>query len=70
MEPILLKIMIDTYCKYPESSLRFLSPVLPKDNYKLTVTVTGERPNWSDKRKTNYGSTGYFVSLEKIVISE
>jgi hypothetical protein len=62
--------MIDMYCKYPVSRLKFLSPVLAKDKYTLMVTVMGERGNWSDKRKNNYGSTGYFISLDKIVISE
>jgi hypothetical protein len=62
--------IIDMYCKYPISTLKFLSPVLQKDKYTLTVIVMGERGNWSDKRKNNYGSTGYFVSLEKVVISE
>jgi hypothetical protein len=67
---IVLSSIIDTYCKYPVSTLRFLSPVLPKDNYNLSVSVMGERPTWSDKRKSDYGSTGNFVSLDKIVISE
>jgi hypothetical protein len=62
--------IIDMYCKYPVAALKFLSPVLAKDNYTLTVTVMGERGNWSDKRKNLYGSNGYFVSLDKIVINE
>ncbi len=62
--------IVDMYCKYPVSSLKFLSPVLSKDDYTLVVTVAGERPNWSDKRKTNYGSTGYFISLDKVVINK
>ncbi|MCU7550643.1 family 43 glycosylhydrolase [Chitinophagaceae bacterium LB-8] len=62
--------ILDMYCKYPAATLKFLSPVLAKDNYTLTVTVMGERGNWSDKRKSDYGSTGYFVSLDKIVINE
>jgi hypothetical protein len=59
--------IIDMYCKYQELALKFLSPVLAKDNYTLIVTVMGERGNWSDKRRNVYGSTGYFVSLDKIV---
>jgi hypothetical protein len=65
-----LSSIVDMYCKYPVQTLKFLSPVLPKDNYTLNVSVLGERGNWSDKRKNNYGSTGYFVSLDKIVINE
>jgi len=68
-KPVLSSI-VDMYCKYPELSLKFLSPVLKKDNYTLTVSVMGEHGNWWDKRKNVYGSTGNFVSLDKVVISE
>jgi hypothetical protein len=62
--------IIDMYCKYPISALNFLSPLLPNDHYLFTVTVMGEKGNWSDKRKNLYGSTGYVISLDKIVIDE
>lgn len=62
--------IIDMYSKYAISSLKFISPILTKGNYTLTVTVMGERGNWSDKRKNLYGSTGYFVSLDKIFINK
>lgn len=62
--------IVDTYSKYPVSGLKFLSPVLPKGKYTLTVSVMGERPNWSDKRKNKYGSTGYTVALDKVVIEK
>lgn len=62
----LISSVVDMYCKYPASTLKFLSPLLPKDDYTLSVSVTGERGNWSDKRRSDYGSTGYFVSLDKI----
>jgi hypothetical protein len=62
--------IVEMYCKYPERSLKFLSPVLKKDNYTLTVSVMGEHGNWSDKRKNIYGSTGNFVSIDKIVVAD
>jgi hypothetical protein len=62
--------IVDMYCKYPEQSLKFLSPILKKDNYSLIVAVMGERGNWSDKRKNMYGSTGDVVSIDKIVFVE
>ncbi|MBC7846457.1 MAG: family 43 glycosylhydrolase [Flavobacterium sp.] len=65
---IILTSLIDMYSKSPLSTPVFRSPLLNKDDYKLTVYVTGERPNWSDKRKTIYGSIGNFVSLDKITI--
>ena len=67
---IILYSVVDMYSKYPNPGLRFLSPTLLKDRYTLTVAVMGERGNWSDKRKSVYGSTGYFISLDKIVIDE
>ena len=66
----ILSSIVDMYCKYPIQTLQFLSPALKKDNYTLIVTVMGEHGNWSDKRKNIYGSTGNFVSLDKIVINE
>jgi len=62
--------IVDIYCKYQGSSLQFLSPVLPKGKYTLTVTAMRERSNWSDKRRNDYGSTGYFFSLDKVIIKE
>lgn len=64
---IILSSLVDLYCKYPESSLRFISPVLPKGNYMLTVSVTGEHGNWTKKDGTVFGSTGNFVSVDKII---
>ncbi|MNL70765.1 hypothetical protein D3C87_1958160 [compost metagenome] len=48
----------------------FVSPILKKGKYRITVSVTGERPNWSDKRKSHYGSTGYYVSVNQIKIEK
>nr|WP_315201484.1 family 43 glycosylhydrolase [uncultured Flavobacterium sp.] len=60
--------LIEMYCKYPESSLKYLSPLLKKGNYKLIVTVAGEHGNWYKKDGTGFGSTGNFVSVDKIII--
>ncbi|MEJ6982201.1 family 43 glycosylhydrolase [Pedobacter sp. P351] len=67
---LIFSSIVDMYSLKALSSLKFLSPVLPEGEYTMKVSVTGERPNWSDKRKTKYGSTGYFVSLDKVVISK
>jgi hypothetical protein len=66
----ILSSIVDMYCKYPTQTLKFLSPTFKKDRYTLIVTVMGEHGNWSDKRKNIYGSTGDFLSLDKIVINE
>ena len=65
---IVLSTLVDMYCKYPVSSLVFITPVLAKDYYTLSVTVAGEHGMWSDKKKSNYGSTDDFVSLDKVLI--
>lgn len=62
--------LIDFYSKYPLHGLRFASPVLPKGKYTLKVTVTGFHGNWSDKKKSNYGSTGNHVYLDKAIIKD
>lgn len=67
---ILLKTLVDTYAKYQAKSLLFLTPVMPKGKYTLKVTVSGEHGNWSDKKKNLYGSTGNYVSIDKIIITE
>ncbi len=60
--------LVDMYCKYSFPSLKFISPILPKDNYNLVVSVTGERGNWTDKKKIIYGSTGYFIPIGNFII--
>jgi hypothetical protein len=66
----MLTAIVDMYCKYPERSLKFLSPLMKKDNYTVTVSVMGEHGNWSDKKKNVYGSTGNYISLEKFIVNE
>jgi hypothetical protein len=65
-----LSAMVDLYSKYPETSLRFISPAMPKAPYTLTVTVLGEHGNWTDKSKTVYGSQGNMVSVSKILVKD
>lgn len=66
---ILFSSILDMYCKYPVSSLKYVTPALKKGNYILTATVMGAHGNWSDKRKNIYGSTGNIVSLDKILVN-
>jgi len=62
--------IIDLYSKNATETAVYKSPILKKGNYTLTVYGTGERPNWSDKRKSNYGSTGYYISVTQIAIKK
>ncbi|MNQ50354.1 hypothetical protein D3C85_642910 [compost metagenome] len=66
----IVKAIIDMYSKFSMESQVFVSPILKKGKYRITVSVTGERPNWSDKRKSHYGSTGYYVSVNQIKIEK
>ncbi|WP_163393466.1 family 43 glycosylhydrolase [Flavobacterium limi] len=65
---VIVTALVDMYSKFSTTTQVFRSPMLKKGNYNLTVSVTGERPNWSDKRKSNYGSTGYYISVSQIKI--
>ena len=60
--------LIEMYCKYAESSLKYLSPVLKKGSYTFTVTVLGKHGNWYKKDGTGFGSTGNFVSVDRIIV--
>ncbi len=64
-----LNSTIDMYSKYPTVLLKFLSPVLKKDTYTITVTVLGERWWWKEKSGRLSGSKGDFASVEKIVVN-
>lgn len=64
---IIYSNIIEMYCKYTETSLKYLSPVLPKNNYKLIVTVIGDHGNWYKKDGTKFGSTDNFITLNKVI---
>lgn len=61
------RTIVDFYCKNEVSELKFLSPVLPPDEYTLSVEVMGEHPAWSDKRKSDYGSTDDYIIIEDVL---
>ena len=65
---VIVSALVDMYSKFSTLTQVFRSPLLKKGNYNLTVSFTGERPNWSDKRKSDYGSTGYYISISQIKI--
>jgi hypothetical protein len=67
---LVLSSIVDMYSKYPVSALKFMSPILRKDSYILTVSVLGERWYWKEKSGRISGSTGDAVALDKIVVNE
>ena len=48
--------LIDFYSKVPQEGIRVITPQMPYGKYTLEVMATGEKANWSDKRKNLYGS--------------
>lgn len=67
---IMTSVIVDLYSKNTTETTVYKSPILKKGNYILKVYGTGERPNWSDKKKTNYGSTGNYISVTEIRIRD
>jgi hypothetical protein len=63
-----INTLVDFYSKYEYSSQKFLSPVMKKDHYTMSLEVLGVHPKWSDKRKSDYGSTDDFVIIEDIFL--
>lgn len=61
---------IDMYSKYPTILLKFLSPVLKKDTYTVTVTVLGEKWWWKEKSGRLSGSKGHYISINRFVVVE
>lgn len=66
---VVLSSVVETYCLYPEASLKFLSPKFPRGDYTLTVTVLGEHFYWVGK-KASYGSSDDYVSVQKVLLTE
>jgi hypothetical protein len=61
---------VDMYSKYPATLLKYMSPVLPNDNYTLTVTALKENWYWVEKSGRRSGSKGFWVSLDRIVYTD
>ncbi|MBQ8867333.1 MAG: family 43 glycosylhydrolase [Bacteroidaceae bacterium] len=58
--------LIDFYSKVDDHGLRYVSPQLPHASYTLVVECAGEHPQWSDKRKSHYGSHEDWVTVEEV----
>ncbi|WP_255578602.1 family 43 glycosylhydrolase [Chitinophaga sp. sic0106] len=67
---VIYTFLVDNYCKHEQPGLRFISPVLAAGKYRLTVAATGTHATWSDKRKSDYGSTGYKIAVGEMLVSQ
>ena len=59
---------VDFYSLVPATGLRWLSPHLPRAEYTLELKVSEMKPNWTDKKKNQYGSKGHKVEITDIVL--
>ena len=66
---IIVSTIMESYCLYPESSLKFLSPKLERGDYTMTITVMDKRFFWQAKTRT-YGSQGDYVSVQKLLLAD
>ncbi len=65
---LLHRSWVDFYSKVPDKGLRFISRQMPFGRYVLEVEVAGEQPVWYNKRKDRFGSHGYYVEVEKLIV--
>lgn len=59
---------VDFSSKAEVSSLRFLSPLMQRDSYTLTIEVAGTHPVWTDKAKNIFGSSDDYVRIEEVFV--
>lgn len=48
------------------SSIRIITPKMPRGKYKVTIEATGTQPNWSNKRGDKFGATDCFVRVDGV----
>lgn len=65
----ILTATIDMYSLNQTKGTRFINPLLPEDDYTLTITVLGEHSKWSDKRRNDYGSKGNMVWIDQVLVN-
>jgi len=63
-----LTSVVDMYSQYTSPTIKFVTPLLPRDMYTLTMTAMGENWYWLNKRKERSGSKGYAVSFDKLIV--
>ncbi len=61
---------VDFYSKYAYSSLKFLSPLLPKGTYTLCIEVLGEHGVWYNKARDVFGSTDDYVMIQDVFVAD
>ena len=67
---VMLSATIDMYSKYPVSSARFVTPMLPHGTYTLNATVVGNGWYWINKAGKRSGSQGHAISFQRLEVRE
>ncbi|WP_338900356.1 family 43 glycosylhydrolase [Streptomyces sp. TG1A-60] len=65
---VISSIYVTFYSKVPDDGYRYVSPVLPRGDYLLQVTVLGEPTEWSDKSGERFGSVGTRVVIDRALV--
>jgi hypothetical protein len=68
-QKILYRSGIDFYSKYAETSMKYISPRLKRQDYILTIEVVGVGSKWANKAGHKYGNTGNAVTVSEIVVN-
>jgi len=62
----IINTLVDFYGKYEYSSQKFLSPLMKKGKYTLSIEVMRQHGVWSNKAKDTFGSTDDSVVIEDV----
>lgn len=60
--------LIDFYSKREDKGIRVVTPAMPMGRYTVTVKVTGERSNWTDKTKRKFGTDDCYVNVSEMLV--
>jgi hypothetical protein len=63
-----LSSTVDMYSKYPVSSIKFVTPQLPRGTYTLSASVVGDGWYWINKKGERSGSAGHMMSFERLAV--
>lgn len=64
----LLSSTVDMYSKYPVSGARFVTPLLRKGTYTISIAVVGDGWYWINKKGDRSGSAGHAISFQRLQI--
>ena len=67
-DQVVYSSLVDFYSKVEQDGIRVVTPKLPYGKYTLSVEVTGERSNWSDKRMNQYGTDDCRVQTDSVYV--